>query len=90
MRRKASRAAARQAERQSDKKGGSRRWLTILKRKSVSVGPAHASGWNWTEKKGSVEWMSPSLVPSLALTKNCDQPSGSEVASTAKPWFLRG
>eukprot|EP00964_Phaeocystis_antarctica_P055101 scaffold32398_cov63-Phaeocystis_antarctica.AAC.2 len=39
---------------------------------------------------GRVWWMMPSLVPSLALTKNCDQPSGSEVASTAKPWFLSG
>ena len=55
-----------------------------------AAGPAHASGWNCTEKIGRVWWMMPSLVPSLALTKNCVQPSGSEAGSTAKPWFLRG
>ena len=55
-----------------------------------AAGPAHASGWNCTEKIGRVWWMMPSLVPSLALTKNCVQPSGSEFGSTAKPWFLSG
>jgi hypothetical protein len=40
-----------------------------------------------TEKKGSVEWIMPSLVASLALTKNCCHPSGREEVSTAKPWF---
>ena len=68
----------------------STRLRNIVKRKSVSVGPAHASGWNCTEKIGRVWWMMPSLVPSLALTKNCVQPSGSEFGSTAKPWFLSG
>ena len=47
------------------------RVMNISKRKSVSVGPAHASGWNCTEKMFFVEWMSPSFEPSLALTKSC-------------------
>ena len=40
----------------------------LSNRKSVSVGPPFASGWNWTENQGLEEWMMPSLVPSFALT----------------------
>ena len=59
------------------------RFRNILKRKSVSVGPAHASGWNCTEKMGCTWWMMPSLEPSLALTKSVFHPAGSESLSTA-------
>ena len=52
---------------------------------SVSVGPPHASGWNWVEKNGLVLCLMPSLVPSFMFTKYGSQSALSEVVSTAKP-----
>eukprot|EP00001_Collodictyon_triciliatum_P070233 12452_3 len=63
----------------------SRTVVRNFSKRSVSVGPPLASGWNWTLKKGFLMWI-PSLLPSLALTKGF-QPSGRDVVSTAKPWF---
>jgi hypothetical protein len=53
----------------------------------VYHGPGHDSGWNWTEKKGSEEWIIPSFDPSFAFVKYGDQPSGSVETLTANPWF---
>ena len=55
------------------------------KRKSVSVGPGAASGWNCTLWKGLRMWRMPSFVPSLAFVNQGFQPGGRVRVSTAKP-----
>lgn len=57
--------------------------MKLSKRKAVSMGPPAASGWNCTEDHGSVWWITPSLVLSLALLNRVFQPSGSVAGSTA-------
>eukprot|EP00974_Lingulodinium_polyedra_P081126 7856750-Lingulodinium_polyedra.AAC.1 len=57
------------------------------KRKPVSVGPPQTFGWNCTENQGRWQWLTPSLLPSLAWATRGTRPLGRESLSTAKPWF---
>jgi len=61
--------------------------MNLSKNLSASTGPGVASGWNWHEKNGFVEWAMPSFVLSFKLRSQIFQSFGRDFSSTAKPWF---